>query len=135
MKSKRCYLQFYTEESEIKHDGNFRIQSEDESESLTVVIDGFNAKGKNLIKGTTSIHKNNTTILYKKGLLEIRFINGELNVSEVSKDSGKVKLTAKGTCTIKEGKSYTDLKLDIPAELEVEAQISNVRTLNFKKSK
>ncbi len=133
MDPKKSYLQFYTADSEIKQDGNFKIQSKDGSASMTVIIDGLNAKGADLIKGQTQIDKNNTVILYKKGDTEIRFVEGELMVSEVSKITGTVKVKASGTCTIKKGKSYTDLEIDIPAELNLEATISDIKTLNYKK--
>lgn len=129
----KSYLQFYTSESTILQDGNFRIASGKDEKSLTVIVDGLNAKGQDQISGTVRFEENNSLVLYTDGDLEIRFTTGDLVVKKMEKNSGKVEVTANGKCAIKVGKSYTDLQIDVPATLRVESQIEDIKTLDFKR--
>lgn len=130
---KKSYLQFYTSDSEIKQDGNFRIASIEKDKSVTIVIDGLGMKGQDFISGKVKFEKNNSLALFKDGDTEIRFINGDLEIHEVDKKTGVVSVSASGKCTVKTGKSYRDMKIDIPATLTIEGKINDVKTLNFKK--
>lgn len=131
---KSSYLKFYSADSDMNHDADFELVSDDKSERLTVIIDGLDGKGKDILKGNVQLGSNSTLITYKKGDHSISFSEGELNIEEISKTSGVVRLKAKGLCTIKKGKSYANMKLDIPVELEVNAIIMDVKTLDYKKN-
>lgn len=131
---KSSYLKFYSSNSDMNHDADFELVSDDKNERLTVIIDGLDGKGKDILKGNVQLGSNSTLITYKKGDLSISFSEGELNIEEISKISGVVRLKAKGLCTIKKGKSYANMKLDIPVELEVNAIIMDVKTLDYKKN-
>ncbi len=131
---KSSYLKFYSSNSDMNHDADFELVSDDKNERLTVIIDGLDGKGKDILKGNVQLGSNSTLITYKKGDLSISFSEGELNIEEISKTSGVVRLKAKGLCTIKKGKSYANMKLDIPVELEVNAIIMDVKTLDYKKN-
>lgn len=130
---RKSYLQFYTSESTILQDGNFRIASDKDEKSLTVIVDGLNAKGLDQISGTVRFEENNSLVLYKDGDLEIRFTSGDLVVNKMEKKSGKVEVSANGKCAIKVGKSYTDMQIDVPATLRVESQITDIKTLDYKR--
>lgn len=127
------YLKFYSADSDMNHDADFEIVSSNKEERLTVIIDGLDGKGKDNLSGDVHFSETASLVTYKKGNLSISFTKGKLNVEEVSKASGLVKLKANGLCTIKKGNSFADMKVDIPAQLEVTTTISDVKTLNYKK--
>ncbi len=129
----KSYLKFYTTDSDMNHDADFEIVSSNKEERLTVIIDGLDSKGKDNLSGNVRFSETTSLVTYKKGNLSISFTEGELNIEEVSKASGLVKLKANGLCTIKKGNSFADMEVDIPAQLEVTATISDVKTLNYKK--
>ncbi|MCB0663368.1 MAG: hypothetical protein KDC24_11555, partial [Saprospiraceae bacterium] len=83
--------------------------------------------------GNVRFGETTSLVTFKKGDLLISFSEGELNIEEVSKATGLVKLNASGLCTIKKGNSFAGMKVDIPAQLEVTATINDVKTLNYKK--
>jgi hypothetical protein len=127
------YLKFYAAESDMNHDADFEIVSNGKAERLTVIIDGLDGKGKDNLSGSVRFGETTSLVTFKKGDLLISFTEGDLIVEEVSKATGVVKLKANGLCTIKKGKSYTGMKLDILAELEVNVTIGDVKTLDYKK--
>lgn len=127
------YLKFYSADSDMNHDADFEIVSGKKEERLTVIIDGLDGKGKDNISGNTRFGETASLATFKKGELSISFTEGELNVEEVSRASGMVKLKANGLCTLKKGNSFADMKVDVPAQLEVNATIKDVKTLTYKK--
>lgn len=129
-------LQFYTAESDIKQDGDMTIKA-DNDDKLVVVIAGLQGKGVDALSGSTDITKNNSTIAVEARGNEYRFMQGTLNVTECTKATGKVKLTVQGKCmVIVDGKILPTTRKDLrDATLQVETTISNVRTINFQKSK
>ncbi|MEZ4951435.1 MAG: hypothetical protein R2879_04710 [Saprospiraceae bacterium] len=127
------YLKFYAAGSDMNHDADFEIVSNGKAERLTVIIDGLDGKGKDKLSGTVRFGETNSLVTFKKGDLLISFTEGELIVEEVAKATGLAKLKASGLCTIKKGKSYTGMKLDVPGELEVKVTLSDVKTLDYKR--
>ncbi len=86
----------------MNHHADFELVSNDKNERLTIIIDRVvESNGRNTLKGNIQLDSNKTLIKYKTSDLSIKFTEGELNVEEVSKKTGVVKLKAKELCTLK----------------------------------
>lgn len=133
MSDDKSELMFYTKESILNVDAACKIQSADKKSRVNISVEGL-GKGKDEYKGNVSISKSHSLANFRKGETDYTFIEGDMEIQEFSKKTGKVKLKVTGTGTMRIGKSYKDMKLDVPAEMEINVTIPNVRTLNHTKS-
>lgn len=133
LNDKESYIMLYTKDSDMNHDANIEIVSVDKTKRLTVIIDGLQGKGKEFLSGKVKFEDNASLVSYKEGELQIHFTEGDFEIGEVSKTSGKIKLKAAGRCTIKKGNSFKDMRVDVPAQLEMEAIINDIKTSDYKK--
>jgi len=127
-------LKFYTKETILNVDAACEIVSDNENQHISIIIEGL-GKGLDELKGSIDIAQTHSVVVIKDGDTQYNFTEGRLEVFEFSKNTGKVKVKIAGKCTIQTGKSYADMKIDIPAELEVYAVFSNIRTFNYTTSK
>ncbi|MCB0335724.1 MAG: hypothetical protein KDD62_05440 [Bdellovibrionales bacterium] len=127
------FLMFYSEGSSMGHDANLELVSGNNDKRLSVIIDGLQGKGKESLTGEVRFEETSSLVSFKEGELQINFTEGLLRIEEVSKKSGSVKLKASGKCTVKKGSSFKDMKVDVPAQLVMEATFANVKTSDFKK--
>lgn len=123
-------LKFYTKETILNVDAACEIASDDGNQHINIVIEGL-GKGQDELKGNVDVAQTHSLVEIKDHNTQYNFTEGTLEVIEFSKKTGKVNVKITGKCAIKTGKSYTDMKIDIPAELNVAATFSNIRTFNY----
>lgn len=128
--SDKSELKFYTKETILNVDAACEIVSDDGNQHINIVIEGL-GKGQDELKGNVDVSQTHSLVEIKDGNTQYNFTEGTLEVIEFSKNTGKVKVKIAGKCAIKTGKSYADMKIDIPAELNVDAVFSNIRTFNY----
>lgn len=128
--SDKSELKFYTKESILNVDAACEIVSDDGNQHINIVIEGL-GKGLDELKGNVDVSQTHSLVEIKDGNTQYNFTEGTLEVIKFSKKTGKVKVKITGKCAIKTGKSYADMKIDIPAELSVDAVFSNIRTFNY----
>lgn len=133
MSNDSSFVMFYTEESDMNHDADLKINSIDKDKGLTIIIDGLQGKGKESMSGTVRFEDSSSLVTFKEGDLQINFTEGDLEIEDISKKSGRVKLKANGKCTVKKGNSFKDMKVDVPAQLNFDATFTNVKTSDYKK--
>ena len=122
-------LKFYTKETILNVDAACEIVSNN-NQHISIVIEGL-GKGQDELKGNVDVAQTHSVVEVKEGNTQYNFTEGTLQVIAFSKNTGKVKVKITGKCTVKTGKSYADMKVDVPAELEVDATFSNIRTFNY----
>ena len=129
MSENKSELKFYSEENKLNVDAACHIQNEDGTSSVDVVIEGM-GKGKDQYQGKVSLSNTQSLASFNQGDNKFSFVEGNLEIEDFSKTTGMVKLTVVGTGTMQKGNSYTDMKVDVPAKMEIDVSISDIR--NFK---
>lgn len=127
-------LKFYTPESVLKVDAAAEISSKDGNQNIDIIIEGM-GKGKDNYKGTVDLEQTQSVASFKDGKTMYTFIEATMEIIEFSKKTGVVKVKVSGTVMQKTGSSYKDVKMDLPATMEVDVVISNIRTFNYTEPK
>lgn len=127
---KKSELKFYSKETILNVDAACEIESDNERQHISIVIEGL-GKGLDELEGNVDVAQTHSVVTIIDGNTQYNFTEGTLKVIEFSKNTGRVKVKIAGKCVIKTGTSYADMKVDIPAELEVDATFANIRTFNY----
>lgn len=133
MSDDKSELKFYTKESILNVDAACEIRNEDGNSSVDVIIEGM-GKGKDQYQGIVSLSNTQSLASFAQGDNKFTFIKGNIEIEEFSKNTGVVKLKVSGIGTMQKGNSYKDMKVDVPAEMNINLIISNIRTFNYTKS-
>lgn len=123
-------LKFYTAESILNVDAAAEITSKNGNQYIDIVIEGM-GKGKDEYKGTVDLEQTHSLANFKDGETMYQFMEASMEVIEFSKKTGVVKVKVSGKMTKKVGSSYKDIQLDLPATMEVDVVIPNIRTFNY----
>lgn len=120
-------LKFYSAESSYNVDAACEIVSEDENQSVDIIIEGL-GKGKDVLQGSVDIGQTQSVAQFKDGDTLFSFTEGTIEIVDFSKETGVVKVKVTGICSKKVGNSFSGMTLDLPAEMEVDVVLSNIRT-------
>lgn len=133
MSEDKSELKFYTAESILNVDAACELRTEDGDSSVDIVIEGM-GKGKDQYQGTVSLTTTQSVASFVQGDNKFSFVEGNIEIEDFSKNTGLVKLKVLGTGTMQKGSSYKDMKVDVPAEMEINVTVSNIRAFDYTKS-
>ncbi|MFV0572385.1 MAG: hypothetical protein ACK5M1_08150 [Xanthomarina gelatinilytica] len=123
-------LTFYTPETILSVDAGAEIESKDGNQNINIAIEGL-GKGKDEYKGNIDLEQSRSFAYFKDGETRYQFMEGTMEIIEFSKKSGAVKVKVSGKVMKKVGSSYKDVTLDLPATMEIDVVISDIRTFNY----